>query len=54
MSHVCHTEIDETRIFMGIYTIVETWCDRRKTQSLPRKNGALVRSSMPILGKFKS
>ena len=37
LSHVCHTEIDETRIFMGIYTIVETWCDRRKTQSLPRK-----------------
>ena len=37
LSHTCHTEIDETRIFVGIYTIVETWCDRQKTQSLFKK-----------------
>ena len=24
LSHTCHTEIDETRIFVGNYTIVET------------------------------
>ena len=33
LSHTCHTEIDETGIFVGIYTIVETWCDRPKTES---------------------
>ena len=32
-SHTCHIEIDETRIFVGNYTIVETWCDRQKTAS---------------------
>ena len=37
LSHACHTEIDETAIFVGIYTIVETWCDRQKTKSLSKK-----------------
>ena len=31
LSHTRHTEIDETCTFMGIYTHVETWCDRQKT-----------------------
>jgi hypothetical protein len=37
LSHTCHTGVDETRIFVEIYTIVETWCDRQKTQSLFKK-----------------
>ena len=27
LSHTCHTDIDETGIFMRFYTHVETWCD---------------------------
>lgn len=27
LSHTCHTEFDETGIFMRLYTRVETWCD---------------------------
>ena len=34
LSHACHTDIDETGIFVGIYNTIETWCDRQKTQSM--------------------
>ena len=27
LSHTCHTDIDETGVFMRFYTHVETWCD---------------------------
>jgi hypothetical protein len=27
LSHTCHTGVDETVVFMGIFTNVETWCD---------------------------
>jgi hypothetical protein len=37
LSHTCHTEIDETGIFMRIYTNVETWCGSQKLAVLLEK-----------------
>ena len=37
LSHACHTDIDETGVFVGTYTIVETWCDHWKTECFAQK-----------------
>ena len=37
LSHTCHTEIDQTGIFMRIYTNVEIWCGSHKQAVLLEK-----------------
>ena len=54
LSHTCHTGVDETRIFVGIYAIDKHGVTGIKPNLCLEINGARGRISMPILGKFKS
>ena len=40
LSHTCHTEIDETRIFVGIYAIDKHGVIGRKPNLCLKENGA--------------